>query len=215
MRFMRGPSFATADFTYSLSTSTSRPRSSARYCAFCTAERSVFSITGAMRLFVKATMLIACPTGLPLIRSSTSLAFCGLTRWNLASARNSGAVVVVFAISIFLEAKRSLCSISLLGLRRVRSLRGVSLERARRRKLAELVADHVLRAVHRHKLLAVVHCDRVTNHVRVDGRAARPGANHLLVIGRVHRIDLHHQVRVDERSLFGRACHFFSPVLLL
>src|SRR5581483_9898732 len=199
MRFMRGPSFATADFTISLSTSTSSPRSSDRYCAFCTAERSVFSITGAIRLLVNATMLIACPTGLPLIRSSTSLAFCGLTRWNLASARNSGAVVVVFAISIFLEAKPSLCLVSLLGLRRVRSLRGVSLERARCRELAQLVSDHVLRAVHRHKLLAVVDRDRVADHVRVNRRPARPGANHLLVVGRVHRINLRHQVRVDER----------------
>src|SRR6202035_959758 len=53
----------------------------------------------------------------------------------------------------------------------------------------------------------VVHPDGVSHHVRVNRRAARPGAHQLLVIRLVHRLDLHHQVRVDERALLGGTCH--------
>ena len=42
----------------------------------------------------------------------------------------------------------------------------VALEDARRRELAELVADHVLGHVHRNELLAVVHRDGVADHLR-------------------------------------------------
>src|SRR5688572_18239857 len=66
------------------------------------------------------------------------------------------------------------------GLRRARL--GVSLEDAGVGELAELVADHVLRHVHRHVLLAVVHGDREPDKIRQDGRAARPGLDRPLVV---------------------------------
>ena len=49
---------------------------------------------------------------------------------------------------------------------------------ARRRELAELVADHRLGDEHGHVLAAVVDGDRVADHLREDRRRARPGADH-------------------------------------
>ncbi len=80
IRFMRGPSLATADFTYRLSTSTSSPCSWLRWLAFCNAERRTFSTSGATDFLVNATVFSASSTPRPLIRSSTSRAFCGDTR---------------------------------------------------------------------------------------------------------------------------------------
>ena len=57
----------------------------------------------------------------------------------------------------------------------------VSLEQPRRRELAELVADHVLGHVDRDELLAVVHRERVPDHLGDHRRSARPGLDDLLV----------------------------------
>ena len=78
----------------------------------------------------------------------------------------------------------------------------VSLERPRRRELAELVPDHVLRQVHRDELLAVVHGERVPDHLGNHRRAARPGLDDLLLAAAVHDLDLLEQRQVDERALF-------------
>src|SRR5258706_8990368 len=80
-------------------------------------------------------------------------------------------------------------------------LAAVTLERAGHRELAELVTDHVLGDVDRNELASVVDGDRVTDHVRNDGRAARPGLDDLLVAFAIHRVDLRLQMAVDERSL--------------
>src|SRR5262249_17446987 len=88
---------------------------------------------------------------------------------------------------------------------------GVDAERARRRELAELVADHRLADVDGHVLAAVVHGDRVTDHLGRDRRAARPGLDHLAVAGRVHLLHLDAQVVVDERSLLQAARHRLPP----
>src|ERR1700677_1200752 len=55
-----------------------------------------------MHFLVKAATVSASSTPRPLIRSSTSRAFCGETRWNLASARNSF-VFSATAIGLFLN----------------------------------------------------------------------------------------------------------------
>src|SRR5687768_17086385 len=52
----------------------------------------------------------------------------------------------------------------------------VAAERARRRELAQLVADHLLGDEDRHVLAPVVHRDRVPDHVLEHRRRARPGA---------------------------------------
>ena len=58
-------------------------------------------------------------------------------------------------------------------------LRGVALELARGRELAELVPDHVLGHVHGDELLAVVDGQGVAHHLGGDGRAAGPGLDDL------------------------------------
>src|ERR1043166_5639591 len=61
-------------------------------------------------------------------------------------------------------------------LRRLLGLRaGVTLEGARRRELAELVADHVLRHVDGDVTLAVVDGEGQADEVGRDGRTTRPG----------------------------------------
>src|SRR5919202_1832351 len=61
----------------------------------------------------------------------------------------------------------------------------VAPERAGRRELTELVSDHGLSDEHRDVLAPVVHRNRVTDHVRNDRGAARPGSDHLLGVGLV------------------------------
>ncbi len=53
------------------------------------------------------------------------------------------------------------------------SVGGMAVEHARRRELAELVADHVLGDEHRNVLVAVVDAERQADELRQDRRAAR------------------------------------------
>src|SRR5262249_13063437 len=73
------------------------------------------------------------------------------------------------------------------------------------------VADHRFGDVHRNMLAAVVHRKRVADHLRRDGRAARPRLDHALVAGFVHPFDLHPQVLVDERAFLQAARHGALP----
>src|SRR4029077_9991612 len=74
-------------------------------------------------------------------------------------------------------------------------------------ELAELVPDHRLRDEHRHVLAAVVHRDRVPDHVRHDRGTARPGTHDLLLALLVHVVDLLRQVLVDEGAFLHAAGH--------
>src|SRR5204863_1625163 len=84
-------------------------------------------------------------------------------------------------------------------------------ERPRGRELAELVADHRLRHEHGNVLAAVVDRERVPDHLRDDGRAARPRPDDALVAFLVHVLDLLHEVLVDERPLLHRPGHQPRP----
>src|SRR6478672_10751311 len=75
---------------------------------------------------------------------------------------------------------------------------------ARRRELAQLVADHRLRYEHRHVLATVVHRDRVPDELGEDRGGARPGLEHALLLAVVHLLDPLHQLGVDERPLLAR-----------
>src|SRR5450759_529856 len=86
---MRGPSFATACFTYKLSRSTSRPFSVLRKFALSIADCNSLPTVAATRFLVNASLFRGSSTRRPLIRFSTSRAFCGETRMYRASARNS------------------------------------------------------------------------------------------------------------------------------
>src|SRR5450755_4151367 len=97
------------------------------------AERSTFSIDGAIRLLVVRKILIASPAFWPRIRSTTSRAFWGDVRKYLASALASIA---------YLSSGPSLSRLRrLLGRR---CLGRVSLEHPGGRKFAQLVPHHVL-----------------------------------------------------------------------
>jgi hypothetical protein len=59
----------------------------------------------------------------------------------------------------------------------------MALEGAGQGKLAELVADHVFRDVHRNVLLAVMHGNGQADEIRQNGGASRPGLDRTLVVG--------------------------------
>src|ERR1700722_1826882 len=80
----------------------------------------------------------------------------------------------------------------------------------RRRKFTQLVSDHLLGDVHRNELLAVVHRQRVPDHVRQNRRTARPGLQNFLFVAGVQAFHLLTQVAIDERSLLQRARHLLS-----
>src|SRR5438067_13280370 len=72
------------------------------------------------------------------------------------------------------------------------------------------MADHLLGHEHRHVLAPVVDRDRVADHLGEDGRRARPGADHLLAAGLVHRLDPPQQALLDERPLLRASAQRFS-----
>src|ERR671917_2602723 len=78
---------------------------------------------------------------------------------------------------------------------------GVVAERAGRRELAELVADHRLGDVDGHVLAPVVDGHGVADHVGDDGRAAGPGLDDLLFAPWVGGGDLSEEMLVDEGGL--------------
>src|SRR5208282_1557125 len=83
----------------------------------------------------------------------------------------------------------------------------MAVEGARRREFAELVADHVLRAVDRNELAAVMNREGESDHVGHDHRAARPGPDDPLV-GRTRGCGyLLQQMSVDKRTFFRRSWH--------
>src|SRR5215213_8822698 len=83
----------------------------------------------------------------------------------------------------------------------------VTLERAGQRELAELVPDHRLGHEDRDVLAAVVHGDRVSEHVGDDRRAPRPGADDVLRALVVLSVHLLEQVVVHEGALLQAAWH--------
>jgi len=82
------------------------------------------------------------------------------------------------------------------------SVSAVLLENAGRRKLAELMANHVFGYEHGIKNLAVVNKKRVADKVGRDGRPARPGLDRTLGGRLIHLIDLFEQMLLNERTFF-------------
>src|SRR5262245_8817868 len=160
---------------------------------FATADRRTLAISRAIILRVNCNVASAWLTLLPRMRSHTRPAF-----W--ADVRTPRAVACASTIAIHLSLGWRSRSRSRRGGRFLR-LRRVSLERPRRRKLAELVSDHVLGDVHGNELLAVVDRHRVADHFRHHRRSTRPGLDDLLLVRSIHRLELLEQRRVDERAL--------------
>src|SRR5882757_10917275 len=141
---------------------------------------------------------------MPRMRSTTRRAFMGVTRMYRAWALASMVVPSVFVM----------VSHPALAALRLPVVLDVTPEGARRRELAELVADHRLGDKHRDVDLAVVHRDRVTEHGRDDHRAAGPGLDDVLGTGFVLYVHLLDQVVVDEGPLLETARHL-NPLLAL
>src|ERR1700740_412814 len=125
---------------------------------------------------------------MPVTESATRRALRGVLRTNFCTA-----VTSIVA---------NLCAFDRGGLLGVGS---VPAEVPRRRELTQPVTDHVFADEDRHVLAAVVDRDRVPDHVGIDDRRASPGADHLLVAGLVHLVDLVPQRAADERTLLSRA----------
>src|SRR5882757_2967925 len=141
---------------------------------------------------------------MPRMRSTTRRAFMGVTRMYRAWALASMVVPSVFVM----------VSHPALAALRLPVVLDVTPEGARRRELAELVADHRLGDKHRDVDLAVVHRDRVTEHGRDDHRATGPGLDDVLGTGFVLYVHLLYEVSVDEGPLLETARHL-NPLLAL
>src|SRR5947207_1701441 len=95
----------------------------------------------------------------------------------------------------------------LTSLRHLRGVRTVLLKDSGRRKLAEFVADNVLRHEHGNKSFAVVHHEGVADEIRRHHRAAGPGLHRLLHARRIHLVDFFEKMRGNERSFFQSSGH--------
>jgi len=58
---------------------------------------------------------------------------------------------------------------------------------------------------------AIVNRDGMTDHLRDDGRTARPGLDDLLLAAVVQRIDLPQKMLVDKRTLLETTWHQLPP----
>src|SRR5258706_6165789 len=208
-RFMRGPSFAIAFFTYRFSSVRLK-----LFSALAMADRTTRPSGSAVDFGRFSSMEIASSALLPLMRSVTRRAFLGESRRYLADALTSTS-------SARPHVRRPLrCAASRRatggGRRgRARGFRSsdrttVSAEAPRRRELAEPVADHVLRDENRYVTAAGVDRGGVADHDRQDHRRARPGLHDLLLVQRVQDLDLLFEGLLDEGSLFYRPAHLLN-----
>src|SRR5207245_3435889 len=182
-RFSVGPTSTHARLTRRLSAS---PSSLPGCWPFATADRSTFCTTLAAARGVKRSKARASLTGHPLIRSTTGRVFRGDIRTKRSVAFDS---VIAW---VFLFEGHGFFALG----------GPVPLEEPRRRKLAQLVSDHVLGDVNRNELFAVVNGQRVADHFGHDRGAARPRLEDLLLAAGVHVLDPALQTSIDERA-FG------------
>src|SRR5947207_914892 len=199
-RFMRGPSFAIAFFTYRFSSVRLK-----LFSAFAMAERTTRPRGSDVDFGRFSSIEMASSALFPLMRSVTRRAFLGESRRYRADAFTSISSTRPHIGRALGRAARS---------RRTRpGYRGragrlgrrdrptVSAEAARRRELAEPVSDHVLGDEDRHVTTPVVDGDGVADHDRQDHRRPRPGLHDLLLVQRVQDLDLLFEGLLDERSL--------------
>src|SRR5260221_13888842 len=120
-----------------------------------------------MRLRLKVRSASAVATFLPRISCATRFSFCDEMRIMLVRARAS--------VSLSTRSRFGLPILSgPLGL----LVGSVAVEGPGRRKLAELVAHHVLAHQHRNVLVAVVDAERHSHELRQDRRAPAPDLDH-------------------------------------
>src|ERR1700712_5189178 len=180
------------------------------FSALAMAEASSLATGSAAACGENCRIEAAAATSVPRIRVTMRRAFIGVIRKCLSWALVRGTST---ATSAFLAFMKYSCPYSAAPSATV--VLDVALEGPRRSELAELVTDHRLGDEHRDVLAAVVHGDRVPQHVGDDRRAARPGLDDGLgafVVGDVHLLE---QVVIDERALFETAWHLLSSCSVL
>src|ERR1700681_4839866 len=90
----------------------------------------------------------------------------------------------------------------------------MAIERARRRELAELVADHLLRHHHRNVLLPIVDTEGQPDELRQYRRPPAPYLDHFVPARRTRLLGLLEQIAVDEWALPNRSHHDASLLFL-
>src|SRR5215210_7117653 len=138
------------------------------FSAFAIALCRHLRTSTAMRLRENSRSASAAATFLPRMSWATRFSFCGLTRRlrTTALASVSPSARGVAALPILPSPLRLL-------------VRGMAVEGARRRELAELVAHHLLAHVDRDMLVAVVNAEGQAYELRQDRGTAAPRLNHL------------------------------------
>src|SRR3954454_1083701 len=134
------------------------------------------------------------------MRSTTRRAFWGVTRTYRACALASIAVPCSLLGDVPVGTAASAAAALPVVLL-------VAAERPRRSELAQLVADHRLGDEHWDVLAAVVHGQRVPEHLRNDHGATGPGADDVLGAPVVLRLHLLQEVVVDEGALLQTTRH--------
>src|ERR1700694_2446057 len=179
----------------------------------------------AMRLRENSRSASAAATFLPRINCASRLSFCGLPRSMRATALAS--------LSARLRSRAFLLillSLGSAGGRRCRARRRarhgrtggalrlaigrMAVERARRRELAELVADHLFRHHHRNVLLPIVDAEGQPDELRQYRRAPAPYLDHLMPTRGTGLLGLLEQIAVDEWALPNRSRHDASLLFL-
>ncbi len=87
---------------------------------------------------------------------------------------------------------------------------------AGRRKFAELMANHLLRHIHRHMFVTVMYCNGVANHIRGNHGPPGPGFDEFFIPGTVESINLLLKMIINVGSFFEGAWHvgLKTPVIL-
>src|SRR5450759_1534154 len=90
----------------------------------------------------------------------------------------------------------------------------MALESTGKRKLTQLVANHLIGDIDWHVLFAVVHRDGQADEFGQDHGTARPGLNRLFVFGGDRLVGFGYQVMVNKRTFFERTSHLPAPYFL-
>src|SRR4051812_15444674 len=170
------------------------------FSALAIALSNVFFTVCAMRRLLKVSVATASAAVRPRISPAARLSLRGEARMFrvIACASVAGRVRSCFGLLIGSASLRLLVG-------------GVPREGARRRELAELVADHVLRDLHRDELLPVVDPEGQADELRQDRAAARPDLDDLVARRSPGGLRLGKQVAVDKRPLPYAARHRDQP----
>src|SRR5580700_10167003 len=171
----------------------------------------------ATRLRENSRSASAVATFLPRMSAASRLSFCGDTRSirAIALASLSARLRSCARLPIGSPSRRRCRRRRRRAWRRARAggralrlaVGRMAVEGARRRELAELVADHLLGDQHRDVLLPVVDPEGEADELRQDGRTPAPDPDHLVAARRARRLRLLEQKSVDERTLPHRTRH--------